>query len=86
MSKAVQVAGLSDQQITWAVEAALIKLSAELERLVLQALVGGVLRVFVKLLLQDPPDAPHAGLLDLPLLAAPLALGGFVHPGLRFKG
>lgn len=39
---AVQSAGLTDQQVTWATEAALIKLSAEFERLVLDALVGAI--------------------------------------------
>jgi hypothetical protein len=39
---AVQAAGLSDQHVTWAVEAAVIKLSAQFERLILHALVGAV--------------------------------------------
>ncbi|MFV2064227.1 MAG: hypothetical protein ACC726_12055 [Chloroflexota bacterium] len=34
--------GLSDQQITWMVEAAVIKLYAEFEPLVLQALLGAI--------------------------------------------
>lgn len=39
---AVLSSSLTDQQITWAVEAALIKLSAHFEHLVLHALVGAI--------------------------------------------
>jgi hypothetical protein len=39
---AVRAASLTEQQVTWAFEAALIKLSAEFERLVLDALVGAI--------------------------------------------
>lgn len=39
---AVLASPLSDQQITWAVEAGLIKLSAHFEQLVLHALVGAI--------------------------------------------
>lgn len=39
---AVQAASLTKQQVTWAVEAGLIKLSAEFERLILDALVGAI--------------------------------------------
>src|ERR1035437_1028973 len=39
---AVLSSGLTDQQITWAVEGWLIKLEAEFEHLVLQGLVGAI--------------------------------------------
>lgn len=39
---AVLSSGLTDQQITWAVEAGLIKLSAQFEHLVLDGLVGAI--------------------------------------------
>jgi hypothetical protein len=39
---AVQGAGLTKQQVTWAVEVSLIKLSASFEQMVLDALVGAI--------------------------------------------